>query len=120
MNPFDNEDNNVTIQAPMKIEIWVSREKNKKTTYISGLTYDQTTMKEHLKNLKKKHGCNGSIKKEKSNTTKTSGDDTDEEDSEDETDSINNFVIQLQGDHIDNIYQYFTDLGINNIIIKGV
>ena len=116
MNPFDNEDNNATIQTPMKIEIWVSKEKNKKTTYISGLTYDQTTMKEHLKNLKKKHGCNGAIKKEKKN----SGDDTDEEESENESDSVNNFVIQLQGDHIDNIYQYFTDLGINNIIIKGV
>ena len=55
--------------------------------------------KEQIKNLKKKHGCNGSLKKD------------------DENPEI--MTIQLQGDHIDNICTYFNEIGINDIIIKG-
>lgn len=97
MNPFENDEDNI-VNIEVKIEIWIATDKGRKNTYISGLKYPEPEMKEHLKNLKKKHGCNGSIKKSEDN---------------------NSIIIQLQGDHIDNICQYFEDLGIENITIKG-
>lgn len=98
MNPFDNEETN-TIKIVSKVEIWVGIEKGRKNTFISGLKFTEKDMKEHIKNLKKKHGCNGSLKKD------------------DENPEI--MTIQLQGDHIDNICTYFNEIGITDIIIKG-
>jgi translation initiation factor 1 (eIF-1/SUI1) len=62
------------------------------TYAVSGLPFDSALLKEHLKNLKKKHGCNGSIKDD---------------------------VLQFQGDQIDNVEKYFNDLGINEITINS-
>jgi len=100
MNPFENENNEDNIvNIEEKVEIWVAVFKGKKNTYISGLLYQESEMKDHLKNIKKKHGCNGSIKTSEENSTK--------------------LIIQLQGDHINHICDYFEDLGITNIIVKG-
>jgi len=96
MNPYDN---NEEISQPIiqNVEVWVDNGK-KKNTFISGLTFTLTELKEHLKNLKKKVGCNGSIKKN--------------EDSDD-------LILQLQGNHIDIICEYFKANGVLKISIKG-
>ena len=100
MNPFEDEENETNMTGIKtqkdKIEIWVAIDHGRKNTYISGLVYDEANMKEYIKNLKKKHGCNGTLKKVE-----------------------DKFIIQLQGDHIDNICDYFEELGIKDIIIKG-
>ena len=99
MNPFEDEENQTNtngITQQDKVEIWVSIDHGRKNTFISGLVYDEANMKEHVKNLKKKHGCNGTLKKVEEKC-----------------------IIQLQGDHIDNICSYFEELGIKNIIVKG-
>jgi translation initiation factor 1 (eIF-1/SUI1) len=97
MNPFENSNNTDTINNNI-IEIWVETNGRRKNTYISGLSYTKKEMKEHLSNLKKKHGCNGSIK-----------DLTEIKD-----------VLHLQGDHIYNIISYFEQHNITNIIVKSM
>jgi translation initiation factor 1 (eIF-1/SUI1) len=67
-----------------------------KNTYLSGWNISKTEKKEHLKNIKKKASCNGTIK------------------------TIDNVeVIQLQGNHIVYLRQYMNSVGITNIKIKG-
>ena len=98
MNPFELEQEEVII-VPKNIEIWVETAGRKKNTYISGLTYSSDELKTHLKNLRKKLACNGSLQtKEDSNQT----------------------MLHFQGDHSVHIKEYFTELGIKNIITKGV
>jgi len=96
MNPFENDDND-TKETSSQVTIWVeNNEKKKKNTCISGLPYTKSDLNEHLKNLKKKHGCNGSIK---------------------ENDE-NKLILYLQGDHIYNVETYFKGLGFNDMIIN--
>lgn len=100
MNPFENEEiiNNV-IFNDIKINIWLETHGRKKKTFISNLQMEEDNVKELLKNIKKRLGCNGSYKYK-----------------------IDELIVQLQGDHIDYIYSYLVNnLYINqdNIIIKG-
>jgi len=92
MNPFEEENNDTPIVFNTKITIWIESNGKKKNTFISGLPYDSALLKEHLKNIKKKNGCNGSIKDD---------------------------VLQFQGDQIDNVEKYFNELGINDITINS-
>jgi translation initiation factor 1 (eIF-1/SUI1) len=55
--------------------------------FISGWQIEIKDMKEHLKNLKRKFGCNGSIKKEL-------------------IEGIEETVIHLQGDHVNKVQEY--------------
>lgn len=98
MNPFEHEENNNTIKLN-KVELWLEINGKRKNTYLSGLNFETDTLKEHLKNLKKKHGCNGSLK-------------------ELSIDGEIKEVLQLQGDHIDNIQSYLKSINITNIIIR--
>ena len=86
-NDFQETNNNI-------IEIWVETYGRKKNTYISGWNVDLTNLKQHLTFIKKKNGCNGSIK---------------------------NNVLHLQGDHIDFMTKYLVDNGCdkNNLVVKG-
>ncbi len=95
MNPFEEIEINTVNLNNIHIEIWIETMGRKKNTYISGWSIDPEELKNHLKNIKKKNGCNGSIK--------------------------NNNILQLQGDHIEYITEYIINTGIdtNNIIIKG-
>ena len=103
MNPFDNlNENNKDININNNIEIWIEQNKKKKITNILGWLLTTNELKEHIKIIKKKNGCNGAIKKILIN-------------------EIENNVIIFQGDHIDYVKNYLIDLGIdkNDIIIKG-
>ena len=93
MNPFeDNNNNDTNIKINNQVTIWIEANGKKSNTFISGLPYDSIILKEHLKTLKKKHGCNGSIKDN---------------------------VLQFQGDQIYNLKDYFKLLGITNITINS-
>ncbi len=106
MNPFDNdEDNNVSNNVfSNQITIWIITTGRKSNTFVSGWDISDDQLKEHLKNIKKKNGCNGSIKdvldENTNNTIKT---------------------LQLQGNHIDFIKDYLINNGVDNntIYVKG-
>ena len=44
------------------IEIWVEDRGRKADTYVYGWNINEDTLKNHLKTIKKRRGCNGSIK----------------------------------------------------------
>jgi translation initiation factor 1 (eIF-1/SUI1) len=45
-----------------EIKIFSEKRGKKTNTYMTGWNVDKNELKDHLKNLKRKHGCNGSIK----------------------------------------------------------
>jgi translation initiation factor 1 (eIF-1/SUI1) len=100
MNPFEE---NIEIENEINelklIKIWMEVNGRKKNTFIEGWNIPETELKEHLKIIKKKNGCNGTIKEltNKSETVK---------------------VIQLQGDFIDYIKDYLITNDIDPSIIK--
>jgi translation initiation factor 1 (eIF-1/SUI1) len=104
MNPFEEDENedeekkNVSFK-PNNVEIWLEIKGRHKNTFITGLDFETDDLKEHLKNLKKKHGCNGSLK-------------------EDLIDGENKKVLKLQGDHIDNIQNFLMSINITNFITR--
>lgn len=93
---FDLTDNNSNI-----IEIWVEDRGRKADTYIHGWNVDDDTLKNHLKTIKRRRGCNGSIKE----LVK-------------ETGPIK--VMQLQGNVKDFVIAYLVENNIdsNNIKVK--
>jgi translation initiation factor 1 (eIF-1/SUI1) len=98
MDPFEQEnESNQVLSNP--IIVWTETNGKRINTYITGLPFDDNKMKEHLTNLKKKHGCNGSYK-------------------EKEVDGVSTMALQLQGGHIDDIIEYFKKYDINNITTR--
>ncbi len=98
-NPFENEKNNNTVIKSINVELWLETNGRRKNTYISGLNLEKEELKKHLQILKKKHGCNGSLK-------------------EDLIDGENKKVLKLQGDHIDNIQNFLMSINITNFITR--
>lgn len=93
INPFENINNTNNIDVnENNITMWLEVYGRKKITNISGWNITENEIKEHLKLIKKKKGCNGNYKEN---------------------------IIQFQGDHIDYMKDYFNSLSITNIIIKG-
>ena len=91
---FDLTNNNLNI-----IEIWIEQRGRKSDTYVYGWNINDDELKNHLKIIKKKKGCNGSIKEitRESNPIK---------------------VMQLQGNVKDFIISYLRDNGVDNDDIK--
>lgn len=105
MNPFEDiSTNDNTNTKQIFIEIWVEANGRKKNTYVSGWDIPDEQLKEHLRTIKKKNGCNGTIKEIPNETN---------------TQLLK--VIQLQGDHSEYINQYLISHSVdpNNIRIKG-
>jgi translation initiation factor 1 (eIF-1/SUI1) len=98
MNPFEEQVDNSNTKVS-NVEIWLEINGKRKNTYVGGLPFEESVLKEHLKNLKKKHGCNGAYKE-----LSVEG-------------QIKN-VLQLQGDHIGNIQSYLKTINITNITIR--
>jgi len=104
MNPFDeNEENEVN--KTTSIEIWIEINGRKKNTYVAGWNLSEPELKEHIKAIKKKNACNGTLKEISNNG--------------DKSELIK--VIQLQGDHIDYMKEYLInqDIDVNIIRIRG-
>lgn len=96
MDPFDDLNSEpATFKEDNNIEIWVETFGRKKNTYLSGWKLSDGEKKDHLKIIKKKASCNGTIK------------------------NMNEVeVIQLQGDHVAYLRQYMIDMGIDSLKIK--
>ena len=94
MNPFNELEELTMTNTNNKIEIWVESYGRKKITYISGWDLPDKDIREHIKIIKKRHGCNGSIK---------------------------NKIIQFQGNISDYVKIYLIDKGIDidNIRIRN-
>ena len=103
MNPFEE---NIIITNNLKneinIDIWIENFGRKKNKYISGWILSDLELKEHLKNIKKKNGCNGTLKKYIKDNNEID-------------------ILMLQGNHIQYMVKYLNDLNISldNIHIKG-
>jgi len=99
MDPFDDFD---TIKNS-KIEISLEINGRKKNTYVAGWNLSESELKDHIKIIKRKNGCNGSLK----------------EKTLDNGNKIN--IIQLQGDHIEYIKEYLLSCNVDedNIRIRG-
>jgi translation initiation factor 1 (eIF-1/SUI1) len=101
MNPFEDIETQVSVKENMKIEIWVETFGRKKNTYVSGWDLNDAELKEHLKIIKKKTCCNGTIKDLDNLITETK-----------------TKVILLQGDHSEYIKEYLLNSGINKEDIR--
>jgi translation initiation factor 1 (eIF-1/SUI1) len=100
MNPFE-EINEMLEKETTVIEIWLEVTGRKKNTFISGWNLSDTELKDHIKIIKKKNGCNGTLKE-----LNVDGEKKDSK------------VIQLQGDHIDYMYEYLKQQNIDSSLIK--
>ena len=97
-NPFDEIIENSNFENDTNIEIWVEQNGRKKNTYVSGWNISNDELKEHLKYIKKKSACNGSIKEIKRNEN-------------------NIKVLQLQGEHLVFLNNYLIQNGITKELI---
>jgi translation initiation factor 1 (eIF-1/SUI1) len=104
MNPFEDINENIFDTKISIIEIWVGSNGRKKNTYISNWDIPIDQLKDHLKIIKKKNACNGSVK---------------EIPNELQTKLIK--ILQFQGDHLDYVHQYLIQNKIDPsyIRIKG-
>lgn len=97
---FNEEFKNDSLLENIKqIIIWCEDIKGKKKmTFMTGWDIEKEELKNHLKILKKRLGCNGSIKN-----------------------SDEGLIFQLQGDKIDVLHEYLLNNNIekDNIYIKG-
>jgi len=75
------------------IEIWSEDRGRKTNTYIHGWDIDEMGLKDHLKIIKKKKGCNGSIKELVKETGKIK-------------------VLHFQGNQKDYVFEYLKQNGI--------
>jgi translation initiation factor 1 (eIF-1/SUI1) len=101
MNPFQNNNNlQFTENIQSDIDIWVETNGRKKNTYVSGWSLSDDKLKEHLSIIKKKNGCNGTIKfiETIDNTTPIK-------------------VLHLQGNHTEYLIKYLIDIGCNKELI---
>ena len=89
---FDDLDINI-------IEVWTESRGKKSNTFIHGWNIDDNELKNHLKIIKKKKGCNGSLKELVKDIGKIK-------------------VIQLQGNIKDFVVTYLKENGINEENIK--
>lgn len=97
---FDDFGDENTEKTFTKLELVIKVDKRnarKNITYLDGWNIDMGELKTHMKNLKKKYGCNGSVKKK--------------------DDKI---IFQLQGDKSDELIEYLKNENINEDSIKVI
>ena len=82
-----------------KIIIWLEKRGRKSNTYLKNWLDDEKELKQHNKNLKKKLGCNGSVKMK-------------------EIDNNKKLIFHLQGDRTYELTEYLKKEGINEDLIE--
>ena len=111
-NSFDNFEEN-----DQKILIWTKKVRRTVNTYMYG--WNVTDIKEHHSNLKKKWGCNGSLKKNEvfGRTYDKSGE-VDEASGK----NVKEEVFHLSKDCVDELVAYLLENGVeeDNIEIKSI
>ena len=98
MDPFEDF-NDIKCTFDDYIDIWVEVNGRKKNTYAINWNLSDGELKEHLKIIKTKLGCNGTIKKVINSS-----------------DSIK--AVQLQGDHAKYLREYMISKGIEADLIR--
>ena len=98
MDPFESSGqvHSVLEKKQTFIEIWREDLGRKKNTYVSGWNITDSEIKEHIKIIKKKNGCNGTLKE-----IQSPGSNPDDIDG-----SKKIKVIHLQGDFLDFMKSY--------------
>jgi len=98
INTTESSHNNENIE----ITIWLEKRGRKSNTYMTGWNLEKMILKDHLKFLKKKWGCNGSLKNKM-------------------VDGEDLLLFHLQGDWQNKLEEYIISYGINkdNIRRKG-
>lgn len=101
MNPFEEETSVNKINQfsnNFDITIWKESRGRKTNTYLSGWNITESDLKDYIKDFKKTHGCNGSLKSE-------NGD----------------YILHFQGDKVDKIFEFVISKGVDKdtITIKG-
>jgi translation initiation factor 1 (eIF-1/SUI1) len=81
------------------IDIWVEVNGRKKNTYAINWNISDGQLKEHLRTIKRKNGCNGTIKEVINGTASTK-------------------AMQLQGDHAQYLRQYMVTNGVDASLIR--
>jgi translation initiation factor 1 (eIF-1/SUI1) len=95
---FDNfEETSEKELSSNKLEIRVVKNGRKSVTYLDGWELEKEDLKAHMKELKKKHGCNGSVKEKDGKV-----------------------VFMLQGEKSDELIEYLKKVGIKGSDIKIV
>jgi len=93
---FDNfEETSEKELSSNKLEIRVVKNGRKSITYLDGWELEKEDLKAHMKELKKKHGCNGSVKEKDGKV-----------------------VFMLQGEKSDELIEYLKKVGIKGSDIK--
>lgn len=87
------------LDSSLNIIILSERNGRKCNTYVFGWDIEKSQLKDHLKNLKRKHGCNGSIKKHLLNGLETE-------------------CIHLQGEWKDAVQTYLLNNGVSESEIE--
>jgi len=100
-NPFEEDESITTtnqLDSEFNVLVWKENRGRKINTYLSGWNIEKDELKQHLKDFKKSHGCNGSIKIE---------------------DDVK--VLHLQGDKVDDIISFVISKGVKeeNITLRG-
>ncbi len=125
MNPFEEFEDNNTVTKQSKIEIWVETFGRKKNTFVTGWNIPLADLKSHIKNIKKKNGCNGTVKKieDDKKSEETDSEDKNPNDNEEtpQTTSDDDYMMLFQGDHSEYVKNYIIESGVSveNIRIKG-
>lgn len=101
INKEDVNDDTFALLDEQNIIIFGQKKGRRTNTYIINWKISEDELKSSLKNMKKKYGCNGSIK-----MVNYEGNDIK--------------ALQLQGDQIAKAHVYLISLGIMNIIIKDI
>ena len=103
-DPFNQLEDELSTSLNSQLIIQTENRGRKTNTFLAGWEISREQLKDHLKSLKRSHGCNGSIKK-----TTISGVEY-------------NNVLHLQGDQVDNLLAYLQKIGINtkDIEIKSI
>jgi translation initiation factor 1 (eIF-1/SUI1) len=70
MNPFE-EFEETEFNKTTSIEIWLEINGRKKNTFVAGWNLSETDLKEHIKTIKKKNACHGTLKEISSNGDKS-------------------------------------------------
>jgi translation initiation factor 1 (eIF-1/SUI1) len=103
-DPFNQLDDELTTSLNSQIIIQTESRGKKTNTFLAGWEISREELKKHLKNLKRSHGCNGSIKKATISGVEY------------------NNVLHLQGNQVDNLLTYLgkNDINIKDIEIKNI
>jgi len=104
MNPFENENDQVTrVLLTTDITIWKTTKGRKTNTYITGWNIEENELKDYLKVFKRTNGCNGSLKKDE------------------EEGGTGGYTLHFQGDKINELIEFMISKGVNKelITLKG-